>query len=441
MRGAGCPFGGLAAARVLLRGGPARQRRGGAQHAAATLVSCTPRPGGGAVRLQWADGHSAEFDARWLRLACGSARTGSHGQRCLFPSSPEVRSAAVTEAEVGWAELVVRYQSGHASRLSGEWLRRHAHDPATLAADRRRLDPLAPGSRELPQVAWSDLESEEGVWRWVQALNSPGACLVRGVPCEAETVLRAAERIGPVMRTLYPIVFDVQVEERPINIAYTTDGLAPHQDLPYYESPPGVQLLHCLEFSAACTGGESLLLDSHAAAELLRQRHPEHFAVLARVPATFQKDHVDRENPAQYWYSRPHISVNGAGDVLAVFWSPPFEGELRVPEADVPLYFDAYAAFADIIDSPDTMKQYGWTFRLNPGDLIAFNNRRILHGRRAIGGSGPRHLQGCYVSTDDFANRFRNLARRFAPAPAAGDSTGVHGARGGQQRWGFQCNR
>jgi alpha-ketoglutarate-dependent taurine dioxygenase len=49
-------------------------------------------------------------------------------------------------------------------------------------------------------------------------------------------------------------IFDVVSTDNPINIAYSNIALDLHQDLPYYESPPGVQLLHCLKFSPAVTG-------------------------------------------------------------------------------------------------------------------------------------------------------------------------------------------
>lgn len=46
------------------------------------------------------------------------------------------------------------------------------------------------------------------------------------------------------------------------------------QDLAYYESPPGVQMLHCLRFDDSVEGGESTFMDAHAAAERLRQVRP-----------------------------------------------------------------------------------------------------------------------------------------------------------------------
>ena len=47
--------------------------------------------------------------------------------------------------------------------------------------------------------------------------------------------------------------------------------------------------------------------------------------------------------------------------------------------------------------------------------MIVFNNRRMLHGRRAFNSvaDGSRWLRGCYVNIDEFANRFNLLDRRL----------------------------
>eukprot|EP00965_Chrysotila_dentata_P251346 6210000-Pleurochrysis_carterae.AAC.3 len=68
-------------------------------------------------------------------------------------------------------------------------------------------------------------------------------------------------------------------------------------DLCYYESPPGIQLLHCLANDAVVGGGDSFLIDAFRVAENLRASHPHAFDVLARIPATFIKDHARREQP------------------------------------------------------------------------------------------------------------------------------------------------
>ena len=60
-----------------------------------------------------------------------------------------------------------------------------------------------------------------------------------------------------------------------------------------------VAILECLFFPTCrndeCVGGGvSILLDSYPVLEQLRSDHPQHFATLTRVPATFQKCHFDR---------------------------------------------------------------------------------------------------------------------------------------------------
>lgn len=42
-------------------------------------------------------------------------------------------------------------------------------------------------------------------------------------------------------------MFDVKTEKKLTNIAYSEVGLELHMDLMYYQSPPGLQLLHCLK--------------------------------------------------------------------------------------------------------------------------------------------------------------------------------------------------
>jgi alpha-ketoglutarate-dependent taurine dioxygenase len=158
-------------------------------------------------------------------------------------------------------------------------------------------------------------------------------------------------------------------------------------DLAYYESPPGIQLLHCLEFPPTVKGGDSTFYDTFVLAEMLREHEPAAFATLVRVCATFQKSHAERNYPAQMFYTRPHIVTDtgcAAGAITAVFWSPPFEGPLCVEPEDVTAYYAAYDAFAALIKDEAVMAQHMVSLRLEPGDTVTFNQRRLLHVRGAI---------------------------------------------------------
>ena len=49
---------------------------------------------------------------------------------------------------------------------------------------------------------------------------------------------------------------------------------------------------------------------------------------------------------------------------------------------------------------------------LAPGDVLAFDNRRILHGRDGYTeGTGQRFLRGCYGERDELHSRIRILRR------------------------------
>lgn len=53
-------------------------------------------------------------------------------------------------------------------------------------------------------------------------------------------------------------------------------------------------------------------------------------------------------------------------------------------------------------------------YRLEEGECVVFDNRRVLHARRAFDASqGERWLKGTYVDDDVFFSRLRVLQERF----------------------------
>jgi gamma-butyrobetaine dioxygenase len=196
--------------------------------------------------------------------------------------------------------------------------------------------------------------------------------------------------------------------------------LEPHVDLAYCEAPPGLQILHCAAFDAAVAGGESTLLDGWHAAELLRARDPAAFATLGRVPAGFEKVHYAREVPVHMTAERPHFALR-EGEVAAIFWAPMFEAPLRARCARRALgaLFRAKAAFARVLRGLERDGSGAFLeARLEVGEALVFNNRRMLHGRRAIAGPGARRLVGAYVGADEWRSRLAVLrAQRGEAGP------------------------
>jgi len=245
---------------------------------------------------------------------------------------------------------------------------------------------------------------------------------------------------GTSHAALYGDLFEVRSRPSAHNVAYTDLPLAPHQDLAYYASPPGLQLLHCVTFGDRVEGGESTLVDGMAAAAALRTSDPDRFRTLSEARATF----VKQREGASMTYLRPHIDVlsgpagDGEREIVGVHWAPPFEGPLALPRAEMDRYYDAYGAFEMMVDDslpPDASSSayseeqirryreyarwYTWEKRLEEGEMLVFNNQRMLHGRRGFrvrggdgdGGGVERLFEGCYTDICDTLGRYRVLQR------------------------------
>ena len=119
-------------------------------------------------------------------------------------------------------------------------------------------------------------------------------------------------------------------------------------------------------------------------------------------------------------YQRPHLAIEPLSRRLTgFFWSPEFEGPLRceaLSPSDVEAYYEAYRRLHAAIDRAPKLK-----FRLRPGEMLVFNNRRMLHGRDSfsLGEGGGRHLRGGYVNIDELSNRY-NLLRRAMTGASSG---------------------
>ncbi|HET6219780.1 MAG TPA: TauD/TfdA family dioxygenase, partial [Acidobacteriaceae bacterium] len=69
-------------------------------------------------------------------------------------------------------------------------------------------------------------------------------------------------------------------------------------------------------------------------------------------------------------------------------------------------YYPAYRQLAQLLREPARLVMYGW----KPGDLVLFDNTRILHGHTAVS-LGTRHLQGCYLDADGLYSALAVLSR------------------------------
>jgi Taurine catabolism dioxygenase TauD, TfdA family/Gamma-butyrobetaine hydroxylase-like, N-terminal len=291
------------------------------------VVSCLRRPSNRAAIaaeddkiLSHTTTSSFRFHATWLRhnCRCPACVQKSSGQKLIRPSlmapsylieAVEVQPAAngVDASSTSDGDIVrIRWrgdEAAHVSEYPVSYLvanapkSRHCRDAESIPKNF-----IATG-RPLPSIDYAELTTvgmeaaEEAVLRWLRLINEYGLCLVRNVPPVDGQVQRVAELICPIQTTIYGDRWDVKSDPQPINVAYSDVELDFHMDLAYYESPPGIQFLHCVRFDECVAGGESLFVDAFHAAMSMRIENPDGFRTLTRIPATFQKIHFDRKRP------------------------------------------------------------------------------------------------------------------------------------------------
>ena len=166
-----------------------------------------------------------------------------------------------------------------------------------------------------------------------------------------------------------------------------------------------MQLLHCL--AAASDGGASRFVDGFAAAARLQAEDPAAFRTLTTTDATFRYHSAEIDLRAR----RPLIEVNRDGAVTTVSVNNRSMEPLSADRADTVSFYDAYRALVDLLDRDELAIE----ITPRPGELVAFDNRRVLHGRRAFRSTERRNLQGCYIDIDAIHSAARHAAaERFA---------------------------
>lgn len=351
-----------------------------------------------------------------------------HLEAALGPVGREAASVPAI-----WARDACRCQS-----CRDEGNDQHLLDPAelhgwsTVSVD-RTVDPTAVEIRRgddehrclIPAAAWGDVRTADGStkdWmvRWDQArmaaaadafvehgssdwddrtaraVDRYGLAVLSGVPTDPGTVLAVASALGFVRVTNYGDLFDVRNEPQPENLAYTSVGLPLHTDNPYREPCPTVQLLHCLQ--PADEGGGPVLVDGFEAAERLRVEDPRAFTTLTTTMVRFRFHGGEVDLQAK----RTVIELGADGRPTAVNVNHR-SMEAPAPGPGVDEFYRAYLRFHHLLAEP------GMAFELTlaAGELIVFDNRRVLHARTAFDTSSPRHLQGCYIDIDALRSRAR----------------------------------
>ena len=360
-----------------------------------------------ALNVEWSDGEKSNFNFLWLRDNCPTAHNKDSNHRMfnlletsenIQPSDYKINSDG--KLEIKWSE------GNHTSYYDPNWLRKNCY---TIKQKQRYVSPYKLWNNKLN----SDLESvtvehdkvintEEGLIQWLNLLHEKGFAIIKNAPTEKKSAFPILNRISHIRQTFFKTPFEVINIPKPNNSAYTAHGLRNHIDLPYFEIPPGYQFLHCLINDAE--GGMSHAVDGFFVAEYLKKNDPEVFNTLVRIPVKFiDKDYT--QDKKRLFYA-PEISLTKDGDYNDIRFSVATMGVMDCVPEDIEKFYKAHHKFGKLLHDDKFVVK----FRLKPGDIFCFNNRRVLHGRTEFNpNSGHRHLQGYYIDRDEIIARLNYL--------------------------------
>jgi len=360
---------------------------------------------------------TVRLSPRWLRLACecdicGDSRSG---MRWITPADVPVDIRYRSIESTADDTVTITWGDGHRSHYDVDLLLRHGDRDGKVEGMGRYRPELWDSrlSEHLSRFSFDQvLVDDQSLFTSLKALRDHGIMMLTGVPSTPEDTLKIAARYGPVRETSYGKVFDLISKPDARVAGETSRAQIPHTDEPFRYTPPGFIFFHAIKVGAG-SGGTSLMVDGFHIAETMRSKTPDLFEILTRRGVTFQREHAGEV----FFSAEAHvISLDMAGAVTGVRFNDRSLAPQIADLKEIEGILDALAEFTTLACEPANQFHH----QLQPGEMLVFDNHRILHGRTTFDPSvAVRHLRSCNIDRDAVHSAFRTLARRFAPAEAA----------------------
>lgn len=363
------------------------------------------------MRIIWQDGTDSIYPAVWLRdnCQCPDCYLDSAKARKLLIEALDVY-VGIKDLMFDRKKVHIMWPNDHHSEYGADWLKKRCF--SQQARERLQKELFLPecqywGSEfQLPTLDFEDvLKDDEHAYRWLSSLKKVGIVRLTGAADKRGEVLKLGKRIGFLYLTFYGHTWQVQDKIDANNVAYTTGKLSFHTDYPALHHPPGVQLLHCIKQTV--TGGESEIVDGFNVCQKLKEKNPRAFQILSSTFVDFTDIGVDY---CDFSVQSKHkiIELDDKDQVVRInFNNATRDTIFDVPVERVQPFYAALKEFVDLMNCKD----FKFTFKMNPGDVITFDNWRLLHGRRSYeaGTEITRHLEGTYADWDVVMSRLRIL--------------------------------
>ena len=344
------------------------------------------------LNIEFQNGAKDCFPYIWLRDHCKDIENWDErsNQRKLFTAlvdpNIKIEETKIIEdnkkIEVKWPDM---NKSVH---YSGDFLYKNSLENISSNSGEALWDKQSINKAEL-EIKFDELEKNEGFKNLLQTIKTYGFSIINNCPTEMKTVEDIANKIGYVRNSIFGDLWSFESNTEMADSAYTQEELRPHTDGTYNHDAPGLQLLLCCDYEAE--GGESIMVDGFKIAKILRENHGTSYNILSEIdiPGRYFGDGVEliAKRPVFKFRNKKLIQVS---------FNNYDRGDFRLPNNKINDFYTAIRAFDKLANA----KEMQWRQILKPGQLLIFNNWRVLHGRSQF--SGKRKMSGCYINKEDF---------------------------------------
>ncbi|KAB5591680.1 Gamma-butyrobetaine dioxygenase [Ceratobasidium theobromae] len=388
---------------------------------------------GSAIHVSGPSIKSLSLPVPWLRDSCQCPR-------CVYPqtehklmhtgyfltSIPSSISLQPDALAVSWSGP--REENGHHDSLYPlSFLERYAESTGQIRRASQFEDVLARKPWDIlsyPEPQFIEYQDfvQDPLPTFLRILKY-GFVMFRGVPTEGtelgdvegSTVQNLAEAFGVVRATrphkLFAGLAHGSHASRLLLHIYPATENIPR----FIQTPPRIQFLHCIKNQVK--GGRTVFVDALKSAHDLWYQDREAFNLLAKTPIPFQftrfgNNYYQTHFTFQLAPEQPHSSQDAPPEIEYINYTPSLQAPMPINSPQG--IYAALGKYGDLLARPEVRFEH----QLRPGECVAFDNRRLLHGRSAFSDSSAgegdtgeikRWLKGCYLEWDDLLERTRGL--------------------------------
>ena len=331
------------------------------------------------LQLTWNDGHVSTYHYIWLRDNSPQSRD-AWGQRAhtIHDIYEEIPPWSVKLANEGGLEILWA-QAEHRSFYPAKWLRAHCysdqfHTLYSLSDSeyRRTEAELWSGrvvSKPMVSMSFDEVARHPARCRdWVDLLKRFGIGILKNVGRDVADFDGVVQLLGVPGTTPRGGIFDLNSVNSNEKAPKQNRGSRVSNHMLFRNPMPELQMYHCL--SKVGAAGECVLVDGYFVGGLLKRKYPGMFLLLSSYPVPF----IWAESGYSMIMERTIIDTNYRGEITNIHFNHRSAGPFHIPSRIMESYYEAYGTFARMLNNPS----YQFPFMLEPGEVVALDNRRVL---------------------------------------------------------------